>query len=130
MYIRECPFEYHICFSYLEIYNERVRDLLQPSTSVSRLRVREHPRLGPYVQGTPLAFTVKCRVTEDVGLKFLEGLLIQCVLKSALFKSSPLISLRPAAFLHPVISPRRVILQSNKIDKYSSILNIVSRMSC
>ncbi|XP_067211353.1 uncharacterized protein [Linepithema humile] len=37
--------------SYLEIYNEKVRDLLKPSTSASGLRVREHPRLGPYVQG-------------------------------------------------------------------------------
>ncbi|KAL6444822.1 hypothetical protein ACFW04_002097 [Cataglyphis niger] len=37
--------------AYLEIYNEKVRDLLQSSTSASRLRVREHPRLGPYVQG-------------------------------------------------------------------------------
>ncbi|KAF3429260.1 hypothetical protein E2986_11915, partial [Frieseomelitta varia] len=36
---------------YLEIYNERVRDLLKPSSSTSGLRVREHPRLGPYVQG-------------------------------------------------------------------------------
>lgn len=41
------------CFSYLEIYNERVRDLLKPSSSAGGLRVREHPRLGPYVQGTP-----------------------------------------------------------------------------
>lgn len=40
------------CFSYLEIYNERVRDLLKPSSSAGGLRVREHPRLGPYVQGT------------------------------------------------------------------------------
>ena len=43
-------------FSYLEIYNERVRDLLrahqpksgQPSHT---LKVREHPQGGPYVQG-------------------------------------------------------------------------------
>lgn len=37
--------------SYLEIYNERVKDLLQSSTTNHSLRVREHPRLGPYVQG-------------------------------------------------------------------------------
>ncbi|CAK9813424.1 Kinesin-like protein KIF16B [Anthophora quadrimaculata] len=42
---------YHVSVSYLEIYNERVRDLLKPSSSTSGLRVREHPRLGPYVQG-------------------------------------------------------------------------------
>ncbi|XP_070569442.1 kinesin-like protein KIF16B isoform X2 [Ptychodera flava] len=35
--------------SYLEIYNERVRDLLKSRTQHA-LRVREHPRDGPYVQ--------------------------------------------------------------------------------
>ncbi|KAK9448936.1 uncharacterized protein V1518DRAFT_416740 [Limtongia smithiae] len=35
--------------SYLEIYNERVRDLLNPKNK-SSLRVREHPILGPYVE--------------------------------------------------------------------------------
>ena len=35
--------------SYLEIYNEKVRDLLNPSSGHS-LRVREHPILGPYVE--------------------------------------------------------------------------------
>ncbi|KAL9117193.1 MAG: hypothetical protein Q9187_006273, partial [Circinaria calcarea] len=35
--------------SYLEIYNERVRDLLNPSTK-GNLRVREHPATGPYVE--------------------------------------------------------------------------------
>ncbi|XP_028981859.1 uncharacterized protein LOC107036874 [Diachasma alloeum] len=42
---------FRISVSYLEVYNERVRDLLKPSTSSNGLRVREHPRLGPYVQG-------------------------------------------------------------------------------
>lgn len=35
--------------SYLEIYNEKVRDLLDPKSS-GNLRVREHPVLGPYVE--------------------------------------------------------------------------------
>ncbi|KAK9367727.1 hypothetical protein V1509DRAFT_566360 [Lipomyces kononenkoae] len=35
--------------SYLEIYNERVRDLLNPKNK-GNLRVREHPSLGPYVE--------------------------------------------------------------------------------
>ncbi|KAK7482513.1 hypothetical protein BaRGS_00026224, partial [Batillaria attramentaria] len=35
--------------SYMEIYCERVRDLLNPSNKHS-LRVREHPLLGPYVE--------------------------------------------------------------------------------
>lgn len=35
--------------SYMEIYCERVRDLLNPK-SRSNLRVREHPIMGPYVE--------------------------------------------------------------------------------
>ena len=41
--------------SYLEIYNEKVRDLLKMNTIKGKpqdtLRVREHPKEGPYVQG-------------------------------------------------------------------------------
>ncbi|KAL1603640.1 hypothetical protein SLS60_005228 [Paraconiothyrium brasiliense] len=35
--------------SYLEIYNEKVRDLLNPSNK-GNLKVREHPSTGPYVE--------------------------------------------------------------------------------
>lgn len=46
---------FHVCacvLSYLEIYNERVRDLLRrKSTQTYNLRVREHPKGGPYVEG-------------------------------------------------------------------------------
>ncbi|KAJ1903075.1 hypothetical protein LPJ81_003258, partial [Coemansia sp. IMI 209127] len=47
---------FHVEVSYLEIYNERVRDLLNPRQDSSGegggggLRVREHPSLGPYVE--------------------------------------------------------------------------------
>uniref|UniRef100_A0A8B9LIZ8 Kinesin family member 13Ba n=1 Tax=Astyanax mexicanus TaxID=7994 RepID=A0A8B9LIZ8_ASTMX len=37
--------------SYMEIYNEKVRDLLDPKGSRAALRVREHKVLGPYVDG-------------------------------------------------------------------------------
>ncbi|XP_065651766.1 kinesin-like protein KIF13A isoform X6 [Hydra vulgaris] len=37
--------------SYMEIYNEKVRDLLSPSSEKHILRVREHALLGPYVDG-------------------------------------------------------------------------------
>ncbi|XP_037532975.1 kinesin-like protein KIF1C isoform X1 [Nematolebias whitei] len=40
---------YSVEVSYMEIYCERVRDLLNP-TSQGSLRVREHPILGPYVE--------------------------------------------------------------------------------
>ncbi|KAL5013425.1 hypothetical protein ScPMuIL_007695, partial [Solemya velum] len=37
--------------SYMEIYNEKVHDLLDPKGSKQNLRVREHNILGPYVDG-------------------------------------------------------------------------------
>ncbi|KAM3857449.1 kinesin-like protein KIF1C [Diretmus argenteus] len=40
---------YSVEVSYMEIYCERVRDLLNPRSQVT-LRVREHPILGPYVE--------------------------------------------------------------------------------
>ena len=40
--------------SYLEIYNERVKDLLSTTNALSdtghKLKVREHPKDGPYVE--------------------------------------------------------------------------------
>ncbi|XP_065844044.1 kinesin-like protein KIF13A isoform X2 [Oscarella lobularis] len=37
--------------SYMEIYNEKVRDLLDPRRQKQSLKVREHQSLGPYVDG-------------------------------------------------------------------------------
>ena len=41
--------QYSVEVSYMEIYCERVRDLLNPANT-DNLRVREHPLLGPYVE--------------------------------------------------------------------------------
>ncbi|XP_045776458.1 kinesin-like protein Klp98A isoform X2 [Maniola jurtina] len=46
---KESGASYRTEVSYLEIYNERVKDLLSTDAGHS-LRVREHPKLGPYVQ--------------------------------------------------------------------------------
>ncbi|XP_017371799.1 stAR-related lipid transfer protein 9 isoform X2 [Cebus imitator] len=58
LFIREkdcasLPSSCRIKVSFLEIYNERVRDLLKQSSQKKSyaLRVREHPEMGPYVQG-------------------------------------------------------------------------------
>ncbi|KAL2728148.1 kinesin-related protein 4-like isoform X2 [Vespula maculifrons] len=60
---------FHVSISYLEIYNERVRDLLKPSSSSHNLKVREHPRLGPYVQG----LTYHVAHTLETLMSYVEG---------------------------------------------------------
>ncbi|KAI8981441.1 P-loop containing nucleoside triphosphate hydrolase protein [Pilobolus umbonatus] len=40
---------YGVEVSYIEIYNEKVHDLLNPKNK-GNLKVREHPSLGPYVE--------------------------------------------------------------------------------
>jgi len=42
--------KYSVEVSYMEIYCEQVKDLLNPSKSGKSLRVREHPIMGPYVE--------------------------------------------------------------------------------
>lgn len=48
--IKNATVSYKIEMSYLEIYSEEVRDLLS-RTPTSKLKVREHPEFGPYVEG-------------------------------------------------------------------------------
>lgn len=42
---------YKVEVSYMEIYNEKVHDLLDPKQNKQSLKVREHNVLGPYVDG-------------------------------------------------------------------------------
>ena len=37
-------------FSYFQIYNEKVQDLLSAGTKMQLLKVRENPKDGPYVE--------------------------------------------------------------------------------
>ncbi|XP_064409537.1 kinesin-like protein KIF13A isoform X10 [Latimeria chalumnae] len=56
--------------SYMEIYNEKVRDLLDPKGSRQSLKVREHKVFGPYVDGlSQLAVTS----FEDIESVMSEG---------------------------------------------------------
>lgn len=48
----------------MEIYNEKVRDLLNnnasaPIKSPVTLRVREHPKFGPYVEGNTVLIKIR-----------------------------------------------------------------------
>ena len=47
----ELTHRYSVECSYLEIYNENVKDLLNPSNLNASLKVRQHPKLGVYVEG-------------------------------------------------------------------------------
>ncbi|MEQ2195005.1 Kinesin-like protein kif1b, partial [Xenoophorus captivus] len=62
---------YSVEVSYMEIYCERVRDLLNPKNK-GNLRVREHPLLGPYVEDlSKLAVTSYTDIADlmDAGNK-------------------------------------------------------------
>lgn len=39
----------NLSVQFVEIYNEKIRDLLHPDADSSAFRVREHPETGPYV---------------------------------------------------------------------------------
>ena len=59
-------------FSYLEIYNEKVGDLLRPAKGKEKynLKVREHPKEGPYVQGMLLYYVALGTLLLDNGASF------------------------------------------------------------
>ncbi|XP_069106121.1 kinesin-like protein KIF13A isoform X3 [Argopecten irradians] len=56
--------------SYMEIYNEKVHDLLDPKGSKQNLKVREHKILGPYVDGLSLLAVASF---EDIDNLMSEG---------------------------------------------------------
>ena len=73
--------------SYMEIYMEKVHDLLAPGGSGTNLRVREHKTTGPYVEGlTPHA------VTDFAGVRRLidQGNKVRARCGDEPFASSPL----------------------------------------
>lgn len=51
MVIGDAVITYKIELSYLEIYSEEVKDLLVKQHPPNGLKVRQHPELGPYVEG-------------------------------------------------------------------------------
>eukprot|EP01052_Picozoa_sp_SAG31_P000646 SAG31_NODE_18_length_35375_cov_22.525315_27_plen_795_part_00 len=50
-------FFFRVRVSYMEIYNEKVRDLLNPATAGEELKVREDPKTGFYVECQEVAVT-------------------------------------------------------------------------
>ena len=64
----ECTFE----ASYMEIFMEQIRDLLSPAQAGAkqRLKVREHPQTGPYVEDLA---KVACSSSEQVAILLEHG---------------------------------------------------------
>ncbi|KAK2703262.1 hypothetical protein QYM36_018247 [Artemia franciscana] len=56
--------------SYMEIYNEKVHDLLDPKANKQSLKVREHIVLGPYVDGLS---QLAVKSFQDIDLLMAEG---------------------------------------------------------
>ena len=80
---QEAEVQYSVEVSYMEIYCERVRDLLNPKNK-NNLRVREHPLLGPYVEDlSKLAVESFQDINDliDVGNKARYALLIISIIQ-------------------------------------------------
>ncbi|KAL9968317.1 hypothetical protein ACROYT_G026678 [Oculina patagonica] len=68
--------QYEVLFSMLEIYNEKVRDLLNPSKNKGGLRVRQHPKKGFYADGLK---TLPVSEYKDIEQRMEEGTLNRTV---------------------------------------------------
>lgn len=66
--------------SYLEIYQEKVADLLRGRDNTS-LKVREHPKKGPYVQGlTTCLVTNYGHIQECMNRYYIEKEILEILL--------------------------------------------------
>lgn len=61
---------YKVEVSYMEIYNEKVHDLLNPKPNKQSLKVREHNVLGPYVDGLSQLAVTSYQVTAKYSQKY------------------------------------------------------------
>lgn len=62
--------EYQVRVSMLEVYNEKVRDLLNKKSPVGGLKVRQHPKLGVQIVGLT---DVAVGTYEDIDRRIEEG---------------------------------------------------------
>ena len=67
----EMNYTFSVEVSYIEIYLEQVRDLLNPlQRQKTGMRIREHPRLGPYVEDLS---NTACTCAEDLEAIIAQG---------------------------------------------------------
>jgi hypothetical protein len=71
--------------SYLEIYNENVRDLLNPATMNKTLKVRQHPKLGVFVEGLK---KIACTTVEEIEQLIDDGGKVRSVAATAMNATS------------------------------------------
>ncbi|ESP03560.1 hypothetical protein LOTGIDRAFT_224357 [Lottia gigantea] len=103
--------------SYMEIYCERVRDLLNPSNKNS-LRVREHPLLGPYVEDLSKLAVQKF---EDINKLIDEGNKARTVAATNMNETSS----RSHAVFTIIFSQRRQDEKTNLIGEKVSKISLV-----
>nr|XP_020654244.1 kinesin-like protein KIF13A isoform X3 [Pogona vitticeps] len=104
--------------SYMEIYNEKVRDLLDPKGSRQSLKVREHKVLGPYVDGlSQLAVTS----FEDIESLMSEGNKSRTVAATNMNEESS----RSHAVFNIVVTQTLYDLQSGNSGEKVSKLSLV-----
>ena len=65
---------YKVEVSYMEIYNEKVHDLLDPKPNKQSLKVREHNVLGPYVDGLSRLAVTAYQVQSKLPSEFIKNL--------------------------------------------------------
>ena len=100
--------------SYLEIYMEQIRDLLNPGgrsskSSKGALRVREHPRTGPYVEDLA---KVACKSAAEVQILLDHGGTVRTIAATQLNAESS----RSHAIFTLRLTQRQQLLDGTEID--------------
>ncbi|XP_050411558.1 kinesin-like protein unc-104 isoform X2 [Patella vulgata] len=103
--------------SYMEIYCERVRDLLNPGNKNS-LRVREHPLLGPYVEDLS---KLAVQHFDDINKLIDEGNKARTVASTNMNETSS----RSHAVFTIIFSQRRHDSQTNMVGEKVSKISLV-----
>ncbi|GJN89903.1 hypothetical protein Rhopal_002892-T1 [Rhodotorula paludigena] len=103
--------------SYTEIYQEKVRDLLNPSNK-GNLKVREHPTLGPYVENLS-----KCAVQnfDDIEHLMDEGTKARTVAATQMNETSS----RSHAVFTLVLTQKRLDRSTNMVGEKVSRISLI-----
>lgn len=101
--------------SYLEIYSEQVRDLLNPK-SKGRLRIREHPVTGPYVEDLSKLIATSYLEIERL---MLEGNKARTIASTSMNETSS----RSHAVFSIIVTQKRIVagLNTEKVSKISLV---------